>query len=207
MPGGWRFIESGPGRDGDIDRAVDAAYASADRDSSAVAKHWMKAKLRSAFTAPDDVDSEVVAVAYPERTVAGMLLPVSATVIRLALTSDSQEDAMRMLALLSTEEPGATIVATELGVVLRSHTIRDLSGSLVAEVEQAPVDEAERAAIVEAVDKVPTLRARYVVPASDGGRWHAVAFTAMLGSDDEALANHYLELFDAFIQTLSRKDA
>lgn len=207
MPGGWRLISAGADRDAQIGAAVEAAYAKADRDSSAVAKHWMRTRLTAAFTAPEDVDAEVVAVAYPEKPVGGVLLPVSATVLRLGQRTHTQDEAMRALALMSTQVPQAKIMETPLGIALRTHAVRDATELFAQEVEDAPIDGAERAAIREAVDSVPSLRARYVLPSGDGAPWHALAFSAMLGAEDEALTVHYLELFDAFVQTLSRREA
>lgn len=206
MPGGWRFIEAGTDRDQAIDDAVDAAYAKADRDSSAVAKHWLKNKLRQSFEVPEGSDSEVVAVAYPERPMGGVLLPASAAILKLSTSAQSQQEAMTKLALLAAQEQGASIIATDVGVVLRSYALRDAAEALAQQVAEAPIEAADRGAIAAAIDEVPTVRARYVVPSGDGEPWHAVVFSALIGDGGEELALHYVELFDAFIQTLSRKD-
>ncbi len=202
VPAGWRRIESGLNQEASIAEAVDAAYRNADRDSSAVAKHWMRERLREALTSPPDVDSEVVAVAYPERPAAGMMLPVSVTVLKLKIKTDSVEEAMKALAMMAAREPDAKPIETPVGLVLRSHSVRDIKEAFDAEVEGAPIKDDEKTAIAAASDAIPSLRARYIVPSGSGDAWHAVAFTAMLGADEPELPGVYLELFDAFVRTM-----
>ncbi len=206
VPAGWRRVEAGPNQEASIREAVDAAYRDADRDSSAVAKHWMRERLREALTAPEELDSEVVAVAYPERPAAGMMLPVSATVLRMSLSTNSVDDAMKALARMSAGEPDAHVQQTPVGLVLRSYSVRDVKQAFDVQVDGAPIQESEKLAIAAASEAMPSLRVRYVIPSTSGDSWYAVAFSAMLGSDEPELVGVYLELFDAFVGSLEWRD-
>lgn len=200
-PGEWRTIHAGPGRDDEIREAANAAFAGADRDSAAVDKHWMRERLTRAFDAGDDATAEVVTVLYPERTVAGVVLPVTATVLRLNATADSMEAAMKSLALAASRDPSSQVVVTDAGVTMRTHAVVNLRRGFDDEVDAAPVSPEDRAAIKAAAGPLPSLRVRYLLPGVAGASWHALAFSAMLGTDEPGLVDIYLSLCDALATT------
>lgn len=207
LPAGWRKIDAGPNEDSDIAQAVEGAFAGADRDSSAVRKHWMRERLKSSLHPSGDVEAEVVSVLYPERTAGGVPLPVSATILRLDLVSDDAEAAMRTVALLVSEDKDAALLETPAGVLVRTQQVRDVREAFDQVVDEAPLSEDEKAEVHATGAELPTLRVRYVLPAPPGKRWHALAFSAVLGSDEPELVGNFIELFDAFAMTMTPKAA
>jgi len=201
-PGQWRTVMTGEDREAQIAAAVEEAYRRADRDSSAVQKHWMRQRLERALDGSDDAGGRVVSVAFPTAPVAGAVLPVTATVLGLDVESESMESAMKALAAVAAADPTAKPMPTPAGLALRTHRVADVKEAFDAEVAEAPVSPEERVAIVEASSTMPMLRARYLVPASGDKYWHAVAFSATLGTEEPDLVETFLELFDAFAGTL-----
>jgi hypothetical protein len=193
---------AGEDRDSQIAAAVDAVFARADRDSSAAQKHWMRQRLERALDGTDEAGGHVVSVAFPTAPVAGAILPVTATVLGLDMESDSMEDAMKALAAVAAADPTAKPMPTPAGLALRTHRVADVKEAFDAEVAEAPVSREEREEISAASSSLPMLRARYLVPASGDKRWHAVAFSATLGTEEPELVDTFLELFDAFAETL-----
>jgi len=193
---------TGEDREAQIAAAVEEAYRRADRDSSAVQKHWMRQRLERALDGSDDAGGRVVSVAFPTAPVAGAVLPVTATVLGLDVESESMESAMKALAAVAAADPTAKPMPTPAGLALRTHRVADVKEAFDAEVAEAPVSPEERVAIVEASSTMPMLRARYLVPASGDKYWHAVAFSATLGTEEPDLVETFLELFDAFAGTL-----
>lgn len=207
LPAGWRKIDAGPSEDAEIAQAVDEAFAGADRDSSAVQKHWMRQRLKSSLHPDGEVDAEVVSILYPEKATGGVPLPVSATILRLGLVSDDAEAAMRTVALLMSEDKNAALLETPAGIVVRTQQVRDVRQAFDQIVDEAPLTEAERTQVHETGAGLPTLRVRYVLPAAPGAHWHAIAFSAVLGSDEPELIDQYIKLFDAFANTIAPKAA
>ncbi len=200
-PRGWRLIESGPGQEDQITEAVNEAFATAPRDSAAIDKHWMRERLRDSFAPVED--AEVVAIAYPTKPMAGQPLPVSATVLRLSTRTAGVDDAMASLARLSTADSSSKLMTAPAGLILRNHAVRDTTDAFAHTVSEAPVSAGDREQILASTTTVRTLRARYVVPSTDGTPWHCLAFSAVLGTDEQALVDVYLELCDAFAGSLT----
>lgn len=205
-PGQWRAVSAGPDRESEVAAAVDAVFARADRDSSAVDKHWMRQRLERSLDGVDEAGGRVVAVAFPTAPVAGTVLPVTATVLALDTTSETMEDALKALAAVAAGDATAKPVATSAGLALRTHRITDVKASFDAEVDEAPLEPDVKRSIQDASTAMPMLRARYLIPAAGARQWHAVAFSATLGTDEPELADEYLELFDAFAETVSWKE-
>jgi len=201
-PGEWRTVMVGEDRDAQVSAAVEEVFRRADRDSSAAQKHWMRQRLERALDGADDAGGRVVSVAFPTALVAGVVLPVTATVLGLEVESDSMESAMKALAAVAAADPTAKPMSTPAGLALRTHRTTDVKEAFDAEVAEAPVSPDERDAIRAASSTMPMLRARYLVPTSGERRWHAVAFSATLGTEEPGLVENFLELFDAFAETL-----
>lgn len=201
-PGKWRTVMAGEDREAQVSAAVDEVFERADRDSAAVQKHWMRQRLDRALDGAEDAGGSVVSVAFPTAPVAGVVLPVTATVLALEVESDSMESAMKALAAVAAADPTAKPMSTPAGLVLRTHRTTDVKQAFDAEVAEAPVSPAERDAIGAASSSMPMLRARYIVPAAGEKQWHAVAFSATLGTEEPGLVETFLELFDAFAETL-----
>jgi len=201
-PGQWRTVTAGEGREEQVSAAVDEVFRRVDRDSAAAQKHWMRERLVRALDGADEAGGRVVSVAFPTAPVAGAVLPVTATVLGLEVESDSMESAMKALAAVAAADATAKPMSTPAGLALRTHRVTDVKQAFDAEVAEAPVSPEERIAIAEASSAMPMLRARYLVPASGDKQWHAVAFSATLGTDEPELVETFLELFDAFAETL-----
>lgn len=207
-PRGWRTIRNGPDRDADIDRALDAAFMRADCDSSAVGRHWLRERLMHALNSAEDGHAEVVSIAFPEQATGGVLMPVTATVLRLATVSGSAQEAMRALAALACQDGTSQVMPTLAGLALRTHRVHDARDSFAEEVASAPIAQQERVQILADPAPVAVLRARYLLPGSQGRSWHAIAFTATLGIHEDDLVGVYLDLWDAFVGSLEwREDA
>lgn len=208
VPSSWRVVTPGGDAAAAVARAVDEMFAGHDRDSSAVTKHWMRERLTRAVTQPADVDAEVVLFAFPQRPEAGVVLPVSATVLRSqALAVPEGDDPMRVLAGLAAREATSTTLEVLGSLALRTHEVRDAARAFGAEVDEAPVTAEERAQLHAEATSVPLLRVRYMLPANPGRPWHLVVFTALLGSPEPALVDLYLGLFDAFVQAMREEAA
>jgi hypothetical protein len=113
---------------------------------------------------------------------------------------------MRALAALASQDATSLVMPTLAGLALRTHRTHDVRETFEAEVASAPVSEEERAEILAQPTPIPLLRARYLLPASDGKRWHAIAFTATLGTAEDELVDVYLELWDAFVGSLEWRE-
>jgi len=205
-PGKWRSVSAGADRDAEIAAAVDEVFASADRDSSAADKHWMRQRLAGALDGVGEAGGRVVSVAFPTQPVGGTVLPVTATVLALETSSETMEDALKALAAVAAADPSAKPLPTSAGLALRTHRVSDVKESFDAEVEQAPIEPEMRREIQAASSAMPMLRARYLFPAAGAKQWHAVSFSATLGTDEPDLVTTYLELFDAFAETVTWKE-
>jgi len=204
-PGKWRSVSAGEDRDAEIAAAIDEVFAKADRDSSAVDKHWMKQRLEGALDGVSEAGARVVSVAFPTQPVGGVVLPVTATVLALETSSETMEDALKALAAVAAGDPSAQPIPTNAGLALRTHRVSDVKESFDAEVEHAPLEPELRREIQAASSAVPMLRARYLFPAAGARQWHAVSFSATLATDEPDLVTTYLELFDAFAETVTWK--
>ncbi|MCB2413196.1 hypothetical protein LGT39_10110 [Demequina sp. TTPB684] len=211
VPSGWTRLDLDGNRDKAIEEAVEKAFASADRDSSAIAKHWMRSRLHAAATAPAEAQADVISLMYPSAPVAGVVLPMSAQVMRLhdgVLTGDPA----RVLAGIAAGDTSATPMTLQTGLILRTHSVRDVAEQWSAEIEDAPLDADAREGMEAAAERLPALRVQYMIPGHEGSAWHIAAFSAMLGDTSAegqgGLAELYLELCDAFIlSAVVREDA
>lgn len=201
-PAGWRALDLTRDPEAAIDAAVAEAFSGRDRDSSATEKHWMRQRLRAATSAPDEVGATVVAAMYPTRAVAGEVLPVSGTVLRYEPgVMPQDDDAMRALAALASRDSTARPVPAAGALGLRTHSLRDLSAAFTAEIESAPLGAEDRAQITNAApERLMALRAHYAVPPGLSSHWHGVVLTAMIPAHESAVAELFLELFDAFVE-------
>ena len=183
-------------------------FADHDRDSSAVNKHWMRERLTRAIATPDEVNAEVVLFAFPQRAEAGVVLPVSATILRsAALATPPGEDPMKSLAGIASHDSSARTLEVLGGVALRTHEVREGAPAFKAEVDDAPITETERAQLHAETESIPMLRVRYTLPATPGRPWTLVVFTALLGDPEPQLQELYLGLFDAFVQAMREVNA
>lgn len=206
VPDGWTRVPLDGDREAAIEAAVDEAFASADRDSSAVAKHWMRQRLRDAATAPPDSHADVVGLLYPSAPVAGVVLPMSAQVLRLhdgVLAGDPP----RILAGIAASDSTAVPMALVSGLALRTHSVRDLADDWEREFSQAPLEDSDLESMGSPTEPMPALRVEYMIPGHGGSAWHIVAFTAMVGGDEEGLVDMYLQLCDAFVQSATLKES
>ena len=191
-----------------VSRAVDEMFAGHDRDSSAVNKHWMRERLTRAVVTPEELDAEAVLFAFPQRAEAGVVLPVSATILRSgALATPLGEDPMKALAGIAAHDSSARTMEVLGGVALRTHEVREGAPAFKAEVDEAPTPQAHRAGVRAEVEPVPRVRVRYTLPAGRGRPWTLVVFSALLGDHEPQLQELYLGLFDAFVQTMREVDA
>jgi hypothetical protein len=201
VPSSWQVVVPGNDPQAAVARAVEELFAGHDRDSAAVNKHWMRERLTRAVEMPRGVDAEVVLFAFPKRPEAGVVLPVSATVVRTASPLlDADDDPLKALAVLSAHESTAHPLPVLNTVALRTHEVREGAAAFAAEVEAAPVSEQDKEQLAREAQSVPMLRVRYTIPAMPGHPWHLVEFSALLGEMETGLEELYLGLFDAFVQ-------
>lgn len=201
VPTSWQVVVPGDDPQAAVARAVDELFAGKDRDSSAVNKHWMRERLTRAVAMPEGVDATIVLFAFPKRPEAGVVLPVSATIVRTAGPElDEDADPLKALAALAANDPTAQPMPVLSTLALRTHEVREGAEAFAHELSEAPVSTDERAAIAAQAESVPILRARYIIPATGGRPWHHVEFSALLGDPDPDLHDLYLGLFDAFMR-------
>lgn len=201
VPTSWQVVVPGTDPEAAVARAVDELFSGHDRDSSAVSKHWMRERLTRAVAMPDGVDAQIVLFAFPQRPEAGVVLPVSATIVRTAGPPlDEGTDPLKALAALAVRDPSARPVPVLHAISLRTHEVREGAQAFAAEVAEAPISPQDKAALAAEAESVPLLRVRYVVPATTGHPWHHIEFSALLGDPNPALQDMYLGLFDAFVQ-------
>ncbi len=201
VPSSWQVVVPGEDPQTAVARAVDELFAGHDRDSAAVNKHWMRERLTRAVVMPEGVDAQVLLFAFPKRPEAGVVLPVSAAIVRAAGPGiEPGTDPLKALAALAVSDPSAQAVPVLHTVALRTHEVREGARAFASEVGEAPVSEEDKTALGIEGESIPLLRARYIIPATAGHRWHHVEFTALLGEPIPALQDLYLGLFDAFVQ-------
>jgi len=200
-PPGWTAVSIGTDRMGAIEAAVDQMTAGLDRDSDAVSRHWLRDRLVSASETPPGARCELVGLLISSSPVAGVTLPVSAQILRLDDGVMSNEP-MRDLAVLAAQDPSAKPLTVGGGLVLRTHEVRDMVDAVRTEVDRADVGDQDRAAILDGLATVPSVRVQYYLPGIEQTPWHIIAFTALLGADDPELVDLYMELSDALIQSM-----
>jgi len=201
VPSSWTVVEPGADPDAAIARAVDEVFATKDRDSNALARHWMRQRLGAAIASPEHTGAEVVLVAFPHQAHGSVVLPVSATMVRIPspLTSP-RDDPMRVLAAIAARDPSAQTVPVLRTVALRTHRVCEAAEAVHSELRASALEEPVQRDIGARLTHVPMLRARYVIPGMGRGAWYVVDFSALLGTDNSGLSELYLGLFDAFIE-------
>jgi hypothetical protein len=201
VPSSWQVVVPGPDPEAAVARAVEELFVGQDRDSAALNKHWMREGLTRAVTMLRDVDTVVLLFAFPKRPEEGVVLPVSATVVRTAgPLLDAGDDPLKALAVLSAHDSTAQPLPVLNTVALRTHEVREGAAAFAAEVEAAPIAEQDKEQLAREAQSVPMLRVRYTIPAMPGHPWHLVEFSALLGETETGLEGLYLGLFDAFVQ-------
>ncbi|WP_297082940.1 hypothetical protein [uncultured Demequina sp.] len=200
-PRGWTAVTLGEDRAQAIDAAVDALASTAHPDADGAAQRWLRERLVAATEVPPGARCDVVGLLVASAPVAGVTLPLSAQILRLhdgVMAGDPWHD----LALLAAQDASATPVVVGGAVSLRTHAVGDVASAVRDEVEVAAIGARDRAAILDGLAEVPSLRVRYYLPGLHGTPWHVVAFTALLGRDDVELRTLYLDLCDTFMQSM-----
>ena len=203
VPSSWQVVAPGSDPEASVARAVEELFVGHDRDSAAVDKHWMRERLTRAVAMPQGVDAEVLLFAFPRRPEAGVVLPVSATVVRAAgppLAAD--DDPLKVLAVMAARDATAHPLPVLDTLALRTHEVREGAAAFAAEVEAAPVSGEDKEQLAREAESVPMLRVRYTIPALPGHPWHLVEFSALLVEPHPDLQELYLGLFDAFVQAM-----
>lgn len=205
LPAHWRRLDLDEGSSASIDALVADATERLPRDSSAVVKRRLRARLSEKVEELRQADGAQMRVMYfPVPRGPADLLPV--TLSCGELIADAQVSASEttnvLLAVVKTN-PTSKPVDADGVVALRTHSFRDITQDLIAEAElaAADVEGLESGADELGSQRAFQLRAKYLFAAPGSANWHLIVGSATVPNDD---ADHevnqaLLGLFDAIV--------